>query len=344
MKKQKKATMIKEAMFAAFADELEKIALSPAFFKSPIAKNLIGGWNAVKGSTAPMMGAAGKMPGRHIMLSDQARQQVQKMRLGKRAITPPVAKATARPPMAPTAVATTKPGRSAILAEREAMLKQMKARVNPALTSPQVRAAHQAEADAASGKLMAGGMLKIQSVQGVGNWFSRNSGHLTHAAEVGGLGVLAVPSAAKLRKINKPETTPEERRHAKFELAGLGILAAPSVAHLAHSAYKFGKSKLATSVRVPVGSRMAAMRNAAFQAVKPPTPVLKGALKPPMAARPGTVPRTSPPTLVNQTPERARQLAAGVRQAQGTGHKFTPKSGIDLPAAPKGPMVIERGY
>jgi len=71
--------------------------------------------------------------------------------------------------------------------------------------------------------------------------------HLTHAAELAGLGVLAVPSVHRLRKIKKKETPPEERKAAKYELAGLGILAAPSAMHLAHSAYKaFKKPKLAT--------------------------------------------------------------------------------------------------
>jgi len=48
-----------------------------------------------------------------------------------------------------------------------------------------------------------------------------------HAAEVAGLGLLAVPSIQKLR--NKPM---KEHNAAKFDAAGLGVLAAPSIAHL----------------------------------------------------------------------------------------------------------------
>lgn len=76
------------------------------------------------------------------------------------------------------------------------------------------------------------------------DWYKPNYGktnwgeHLTHGAELAGLGVLAVPSYKRLKKIRQPETSPQERSDAKHELAGLGILAAPSAIHLAHSAYK----------------------------------------------------------------------------------------------------------
>ena len=61
--------------------------------------------------------------------------------------------------------------------------------------------------------------------------------NLGHAADITGLGVLAVPSVHKLRKIHSKTTTPEEKKDAKYELAGLGILAAPPAMHLAHAAY-----------------------------------------------------------------------------------------------------------
>lgn len=48
-----------------------------------------------------------------------------------------------------------------------------------------------------------------------------------HAAEIGGLGMLAYPSVQHFRKVHMPENT----KH-KLELAGLGVLAAPSVYHL----------------------------------------------------------------------------------------------------------------
>jgi len=70
------------------------------------------------------------------------------------------------------------------------------------------------------------------------NWIGRHKEHLTHGAELAGLGILGVPSAQKLRKIRSAETSPEEKRTAKYELAGLGVLAAPSAIHLGHAAWK----------------------------------------------------------------------------------------------------------
>ena len=69
-------------------------------------------------------------------------------------------------------------------------------------------------------------------------FFQRHGGTLTHGAELAGLGLLAVPSMQKLKKIHAKETSPEERRTAKYELGGLGVLAAPSAIHLGHSAWK----------------------------------------------------------------------------------------------------------
>ena len=53
----------------------------------------------------------------------------------------------------------------------------------------------------------------------------------THAAEVGGLGVLARPTIQKMRG----KEVSEKSEHA-HELAGLGILAVPSAIHLGHMA------------------------------------------------------------------------------------------------------------
>ena len=57
--------------------------------------------------------------------------------------------------------------------------------------------------------------------------FEKRAGLGTHAAEVAGLGILAVPSIQALRK--KP--VGEKATH-KYELAGLGTLAAPSAYYL----------------------------------------------------------------------------------------------------------------
>jgi hypothetical protein len=69
-------------------------------------------------------------------------------------------------------------------------------------------------------------------------FFQRHERALTHGAELAGLGLLAVPSAQKLRKIHSKETSPEEKRNAKYELGGLGVLAAPSAIHLGHAAWQ----------------------------------------------------------------------------------------------------------
>jgi hypothetical protein len=55
---------------------------------------------------------------------------------------------------------------------------------------------------------------------------------LKHVAELGGLGVLAVPALHHL--VSNPETeSPAMRRGmAGTELAGLGLLAAPTIHHL----------------------------------------------------------------------------------------------------------------
>ena len=66
----------------------------------------------------------------------------------------------------------------------------------------------------------------------------RAAGGLETAAELSGLGLLAVPSIQKLR--DKPVS---EGTAAKMEIGGLGILAAPYL----HSAAKAGLSKLKQS-------------------------------------------------------------------------------------------------
>lgn len=75
-----------------------------------------------------------------------------------------------------------------------------------------------------------------EKVAGVADWVGKNKEHLTHGTELAGLGVLGYPSYQRLKKIRAKETTPEEKRSAKFELAGLGILGLPSAIHLAHGA------------------------------------------------------------------------------------------------------------
>lgn len=63
--------------------------------------------------------------------------------------------------------------------------------------------------------------------------------HLTHAAELGGLGILAAPS---IKKMVTGKEMSENNKH-KTELAGLGVLAAPSAVHVAKSlAGKFSKA------------------------------------------------------------------------------------------------------
>lgn len=61
----------------------------------------------------------------------------------------------------------------------------------------------------------------------------RASGPWETAAELGGLGILAVPSIQKLR--DKPVN---EDTAAKMEIAGLGTLAAPYLANIAKKTLK----------------------------------------------------------------------------------------------------------
>lgn len=63
--------------------------------------------------------------------------------------------------------------------------------------------------------------------------------HLTHGAELAGLGILAAPSIAEMRGKKVSDKT----KH-RAEVAGLGVLAVPSAAHFAHEAYGKLKSKL----------------------------------------------------------------------------------------------------
>ena len=58
-----------------------------------------------------------------------------------------------------------------------------------------------------------------------------------HAAEIAGLGLLAVPSIQHLR--GKPMS--EDTAH-KIELGGLGVLAAPSLANLGGEALEYMKN------------------------------------------------------------------------------------------------------
>jgi hypothetical protein len=69
---------------------------------------------------------------------------------------------------------------------------------------------------------------------GLGNW--------GHAAEIGGLGILAKPSIDEMRG---KEVAP--KRKAGTELAGLGVLAAPSAYELGQSALKKYRGRPAVS-------------------------------------------------------------------------------------------------
>jgi len=68
--------------------------------------------------------------------------------------------------------------------------------------------------------------------------FEKRGSALLHAAELAGLGTLAVPSTEDL--LNK-NTTPEQKRKAKYEDIGLGILAVPSAYAAGKGTYEFGK-------------------------------------------------------------------------------------------------------
>lgn len=69
-------------------------------------------------------------------------------------------------------------------------------------------------------------MERVQHMEKAAFWegFEKQASAFAHAAELGGLGVLAAPSVQKLR--GKPMG---EKAEHKTELAGLGILAAPSL-------------------------------------------------------------------------------------------------------------------
>lgn len=56
--------------------------------------------------------------------------------------------------------------------------------------------------------------------------FLKQAHWATHAAELAGLGALAIPSIQRLR--GKPM---DENKSSKYELGGLATLAAPSIAH-----------------------------------------------------------------------------------------------------------------
>jgi hypothetical protein len=119
---------------------------------------------------------------------------------------------------------------------------------------------------------------ELQKEAGIGEWASKHKEHLTHGAEIAGLGTLAVPSIHKLRKIRAEETPPEERKAAKYELAGLGILAAPSALHLAHSAFKKFKKTAAPLPNAVVGRRSMLMKAVGQSTSSRPPPKPKTAI------------------------------------------------------------------
>lgn len=212
--------------------------------------------------------------------------------------------------------------------DQSQILAQMKARVNPALTSPQVQAAQKAEAAARSGALQRQGKVTIAHV--IAKMAGVVPSTLTHAAEIGGLATLAKPSFDDLRNKELNESPAhKKRRHAKYELAGLGILAAPSAIELGHHAWQKMKplvKKAAIPVRPPLGSRGSGMIQAAHNAMNVKPKPLTGTLN----VKP----------LVSNA-ERQKVLAPPKPSAVG-GHAFKPKSALDLPAKPAGPMIIER--
>ena len=63
--------------------------------------------------------------------------------------------------------------------------------------------------------------------------FQKRANALSHAVELGGLGLLARPSIAKAR--GKPMS---QKSEAHNEMAGLGVLAAPSAVSLGKSLLK----------------------------------------------------------------------------------------------------------
>jgi len=87
--------------------------------------------------------------------------------------------------------------------------------------------------------------VALVKLAGLKSWAVRHATPLKAGAELAGLGALSVPSINALRKKKAPgeEETEEhkkERRNAKFELGGLGVLAVPSAIELAHHAFKRG--------------------------------------------------------------------------------------------------------
>lgn len=86
------------------------------------------------------------------------------------------------------------------------------------------------------------GILKEKSTHGAKNWNEAISNYeaklekkasmsenLTHAAELGGLGILAAPS---IKKLMGGKEMSDHNKHIT-EVAGLGVLAAPSLTHVA---------------------------------------------------------------------------------------------------------------
>jgi hypothetical protein len=143
-----------DTVWESFFDELTKIAVSEAFFKSPTAKSMISTWNAAKGKVPKGQGgilkrapaalaggpkaAAGASP---VLAKIQARNAAQ---------MPASRKIISEGP-----VANPQTGRS------QHILDEMRKRVDPTKTSPQVAAAQKAEAAARTGQLQAAPKMRI---------------------------------------------------------------------------------------------------------------------------------------------------------------------------------------
>jgi hypothetical protein len=166
---------------------------------------------------------------------------------------------------------------------------------------------------------------EFQKISGIAGFVARHGSNLTHGAELGGLGVLAVPSAAKLRKSNP--ASEEEKRHAKYELAGLGVLGVPSAIGLAHHAFK----KMKRAGAFSGAGAGAAVRAGRAMMGTPRAGALGDAFR---AAQQKVLPH--PPVRLQKDPQRAAMLAAFTPKSN-----VVPKRTIELPRATE-PFIIER--
>lgn len=86
----------------------------------------------------------------------------------------------------------------------------------------------------AAGKLMAKQAAFLRKFKGFMKSIPAQE-HVYGIGETAGLGILAKPSIDVLRNKN---STPKERREAKYELAGLGVLEGTTLSPYIHEAIK----------------------------------------------------------------------------------------------------------